>query len=257
MKRSIFALLMLLILPSAGAKAQMIDDFDAFITIYHSPQSSWATAVGELMDSVAGSEGHYWEVLYMAEDVLYDASSPLRNDLLWEHFLRHAVGEKSPLDEPSKERYRSILKLVVRNQQGSVAHNFTYTLADGSQGSLHAISAPYTVIYFYNPDCSYCARVKAQIEATGYLEMLHKKGLVEVLALYPDGDLAGWQRTLSQNPKWWITAYDKEQKINSAGLYDLKAIPTLYLLNSQKCVLLKDPTVETFLGALERILIEN
>lgn len=257
MKRSIFTLLALLVLPLAGARAQAIDDFDAFNAVYHTPLSSRATAVGELMDSKAVSEEDYWAVLEMAEEILYDPSSPLRDDLLWEYFLRHAVGEKSPIDEPSKERYRSMLKLVSRNQQGAVAHNFTYTLADDTQGSLHAISAPYTVLFFYNPNCSYCAQVKTQIEVTGYLEMLHEMGLVKVLALYPDGDIEEWRKDLSNNPKWWISAYDKGQKINAEGLYDLKAIPTIYLLDSQKRVLLKDPTTERFLDTLEHLLAEN
>ena len=174
----------------------------------------------------------------------------MRNDLLWEPVVRHAIGSSSPLDEPSKERYRSMLKLVSRNQEGTAATDFTYTLADGSQGRLYDISAPYTIIFFYNPDCGECARTKAQMEASGYLDMLHNVGLVKVLALYPDGDVSAWRKALPQNPERWISAYDKEQKINREGLYDLKAIPTLYLLDAQKRVIMKDPLVEVLISFL-------
>ena len=304
MKRSIFTLIALSILSSAGAMAQPKEDFP-FVTVPHYIADDWDSkaewvalhfwdkydfsacekrydeatnkrgfatfistlyattpqhsfkAIEAMMTKAASNEEGYWYFLEMAEEALYDPNSTIRNDLLWEQFVRHAVGEKSPIDEPSKERYRSLLSLVSRNQQGAVAHDFTYTLADGRQGTLHTISAPYTVLFFYNPDCGECARTKAEIVATGYLEILHSVGALEVLALYPNGDIEEWRKALPNNPQWWISAYDKRQKINSEGLYDLKAFPTLYLLDSQKRVLMKDPTVETFLGALERILMEN
>lgn len=207
-----------------------------------------------MMNHASKSESGYWYFLEKAEMALYDPSSPMRNDLLWEVFLRHATGERSPLDELSKGRYASQLKLVGRNQQGEVATDFVYTLANGSQGRLHSIKSPLTVIYFYNPGCSECAAVKQIIDSTGYLEELHKRGLVQVLALHPDEDLSEWRSKLSENPKWWITAYDKGQKINREGLYDLKAIPTIYLLDAQKRVIMKDPTVEDFILVLEGFL---
>ncbi|MBO7300216.1 MAG: thioredoxin family protein [Tidjanibacter sp.] len=115
------------------------------------------------------------------------------------------------------------------------------------------IKAPFTLIWFYNAGCGECARIKAQIEATGYLDMLHSAGILEVLALYPDGELENWRKALPENPSWWISAYDKGQVIQRQNLYDLKAIPTIYLLDAQKRVVLKDPTVEVLIGVLKRI----
>lgn len=218
-----------------------------------SPEHS-ARAIEEMMHKASTSEDGYWYFLEMAEVVLYDPSSPMRNDLLWEMFLRHATGIQSPLDDASKVRYRSLLQLVSRNQQGALATDFIYTLPNGRQSRLYAIDAPFTLIWFYNAGCSECARTKAQIEATGYLEALHRRGLLEVLALYPDGDVEAWRRHLSENPEWWITAYDKGEQIHRGELYDLKAIPTIYLLNSEKRVMMKDPTVEDLLGVLAQLL---
>lgn len=223
-------------------------------TLYATSPSYSATAIEQMMQKAAKSVDGYWYFLEMAEVVLYDPSSPMRNDLLWEMFLRHATGNNSPLDDVSKERYRSMLKLVSRNQQGQKATDFVFTRADGSQGRLYELKAPFVVIYFYNPGCSECARTKEQIEASGYLDILHQRGLVEVLALHPDEDLTEWRRRLHENPEWWISAYDKGQKINREGLYDLKAIPTLYLLDNQKRVMMKDPTVEDFVGVLGSLL---
>lgn len=223
-------------------------------TLYATSPKHSFESIEQMMRRAAASEEGYWYFLEMAEVVLYAPESPMRNDLLWEVFVRHAVGEESPLDETSKVRYRSLLKLVGRNQQGSPATDFTFTLPDGTQGRLYDIKAPFTVIFFYNPGCSECARIKEQIVTSGYLEILHQRGVVEVLALHPDEDLTEWRRRLHEMPKEWIVAYDKGQKINREGLYDIKAIPTIYLLDEEKRVIMKDPEVEDFIGVLESLL---
>ena len=45
-----------------------------------------------------------------------------------------------------------------------------------------------------------------------------------------DRDMKAWRDYLPHFPSAWINAYDADLKIKSAELYDLKAIPTLYLL---------------------------
>jgi hypothetical protein len=232
----------------------------AFVDYVHAlrevPSEVALGAAREMMHLAAITEESYWMQLEEAEIILYDPSSPLRNDLLWEAVMRHAIGPESPLDEVSKMRYVSMLTLTSRNQVGTRAANFTYTLPDGQRGSLHKIKAEYTLIYFYNPGCSECKRTKQAILASGVLEHLHRQGRLEVLAIYPDKEVDEWRRYLADNPSWWISAYDKERRLHHEELYDLKAIPTLYLLDSQKSVLLKDPTPEDLNKAIERI-VEN
>jgi len=55
---------------------------------------------------------------------------------------------------------------------------------------------------------------------------------------------ADWKN--SELPDSWIKAYDKETIIQDKQLYDLKAIPTIYLLDGDKTVLLRDPAFEQF-----------
>ena len=64
----------------------------------------------------------------------------------------------------------------------------------------------------------------------------------QVLALFPDEDLTEWQEYRPQIPARWINAYDKGCVVREKSLYDLHAIPALYLLDSRKRVLVKDST---------------
>ena len=72
------------------------------------------------------------------------------------------------------------------------------------------------------------------------------RGKVKVLAVYPDEDMKAWRDYLPHFPSAWINAYDADLKIKSAELYDLKAIPTLYLLDSNKTVMLRDAPVSSY-----------
>jgi hypothetical protein len=60
------------------------------------------------------------------------------------------------------------------------------------------------------------------------------------LAGYPDEDLTAWRDYHSQMPSWWINSYDEDLNISNNRLYNLNAIPSLYLLDSEKRVLIKD-----------------
>ena len=80
-------------------------------------------------------------------------------------------------------------------------------------------------------------------------QLLQEKKLV-LLSIYPDEELDEWKKHLSEFPNEWINGYDKKFTIKEEQVYDLKAIPTLYLLDKDKTVLLKDataPAIEAYL----------
>ena len=54
-------------------------------------------------------------------------------------------------------------------------------------------------------------------------------------------------------PSSWINGYDYTFKLRSSGTYDIRAIPSLYLLDSRKRVLMKDAPTETVLSYLDKI----
>ena len=93
----------------------------------------------------------------------------------------------------------------------------------------------------------------AQLKASQLITQKIKSGEIRLLAFYPDEDLEIWEKHHSDIPAEWINGYDKEQKVKLQKLYDLKAIPTLYLLDADKRVLQKDISIR----ALDRYLPEH
>ena len=87
-----------------------------------------------------------------------------------------------------------------------------------------------------------CSRVKSAFasKVQPLLSEMIRAGRLEVLALYPDEDLTAWRAHAPQVPSSWINAYDAGARISKEELYDLKAIPSMYLLDRDKRVLAKD-----------------
>ena len=72
------------------------------------------------------------------------------------------------------------------------------------------------------------------------LKSVVDKGKLTVLTIYPDSDLEVWQEHLTVLPGWWVNGYDQHCTINEEVLYDIRAIPSLYLFDNDKRVILKD-----------------
>lgn len=175
----------------------------------------------------------------VSEKYLFDANSPYRDDESYISVL-NAVLANPALDEWERVRPQEQLRMSLKNRVGNPATDFRYTLSSGASGSMYGVRAPYTLLFFNNPGCPACAQTMAQLMASEYLTGLVADGTLAVLAVYPDRDLAEWRDHTADFPANWINGYDKSVTIKTDELYDLKAIPTMYLLDRSKKVMLKD-----------------
>lgn len=99
-----------------------------------------------------------------------------------------------------------------------------------------------------------CRTVREEICASDLLSRYIASGRLKVLAIYPDQDLDEWFRYRSEMPSTWINGYDRECVMRSEGTYNLTAIPSLYLLDKDKTVLIKDGAD---ISELERVIVNN
>lgn len=177
----------------------------------------------------------------LADKVLADPNSPLRNDEFYIPVLEALVA--SPyFDEYEKIGPGYDLQMASRNRIGHRANDFRYTLASGASGTLYGLKAEYTLLFINNPGCTMCKQIREAITASPMLKEMIERGRLKVLAIFPDEDLTEWKAYRNHIPAGWINGYDKGCVIRDKGLYDLKAIPALYLLDRDKRVLVKDAT---------------
>ena len=202
-------------------------------SLAHEPMS-------RLMQKASTSRRMFDYFMTLADVVLHDPNSPMRSDEKYIPVLQAAVA--SPFyDEYERMPYHD-LYVAMQNRVGRKANDFTYTLASGHSRRMSDVESDYLLIFISNPGCEMCRGVREQIMASPMLNQLVERGTLKILVLYPDSDLQAWRDHLSDYPVSWINAYDKDQTITRERLYDLKAIPALYLLDGEKRVMAKDCT---------------
>lgn len=224
----------------------------AVYAVGYVPDSLAYKYMPRLMQKASVSKRMYNYFLWLAQTVLYDPNSPLRSDERYIPVLESAV-QSEWLDEYERLPYEYDLEIARKNRVGRLANDFVYTLASGETRRMYSIKADYTLLFISNPGCPMCRDVKEQIISSPMLQELIERKELRVLVLYPDADLEAWREHLSDYPSSWINAYDAEQRIDKERLYDLKAIPSLYLLDNQKRVMAKDCTDVAF---IEKLLSE-
>lgn len=205
------------------------------------PAKTADAAIKDLFVKAETAKTSYLYLADLADKYLYDPNSPMRNEELYISVLDVLIASPT-LDETEKIRPQGRRELAQKNRVGTKAIDFAYTLASGKNGTLHNITAPYTLLFINNPGCHACAETIDALKNAPAISQGISQKKIQILSLYPDEELDEWRKHLSDFPAEWIYGYDAKQTISEKNLYDLKAIPTLYLLDQNKMVLLKDVT---------------
>lgn len=198
----------------------------------------------------------YRYFLDLYKDYLHDPNSPLRNEEYYIPAAEYIVDDKVS-DMATKERAGFDLKLMLKNRIGATAGDFTYLTINGKQGSLYRLNTDFILLYFNNPDCKACKEATAFLEESSAIRQLLKQQTLSILAVYPDEDVSSWQAYKGDIPPLWINARNAGGEVRNKLIYDLKAIPSLYLLDKQKTVLLKDADVKTVVDYLDTAIVKR
>ncbi len=196
---------------------------------------------GKLITDESGHPERQRRLFALAEQYFHDPNSPYRNEDLYIPILEAFIAEPL-LKEGEKERPRYQLERAMMNRPGSLATDFSFLTVLGKRMRLYEMESEYTLLYFFNPDCHDCGRVTHYLLSSPVFSDLQNRGLLKVLAVYPDEDLGAWETHKQELPPTWVTGrYATEEDRQT---FDLPAIPTLYLLDKDKRVILKDAPVE-------------
>lgn len=187
--------------------------------------------------------------LELTERVFYGVNSELRNEELYLP-IASAMAECTLADEATRGRYAFEAANCSKNRIGAVAADFNYTTSEGVRSSLHKTPGENTIIFFSNPGCTACKEIIEVLGQSLTIQKLLDEGKLTIINLYIDEDLAEWHNHMGFYPKEWISCYNHDMEIREGGIYDIRAIPTLYLLDREKRVLLKDCTIQPLLHHL-------
>lgn len=185
----------------------------------------------------------------LMERYLDDPNSPVRNETFFSLYLEKLL-QQSGIGGAERLRAAFKLEMARKNRPGTAATDFAYLDRDGRRHSLYGTAVgKRMLLIFYDPACGHCSEILRQVsESTMLNESMTRKEL-SVLAIYTEGNRTLWNETKVAMPQEWTVGFDLDSIVDRE-LYSIPAMPVMYLLDSDKKVLLKD----AFLPEIESLL---
>ncbi len=206
----------------------------------------------ELFEKQDGSSPVFEESVAMVKRYLFDPNSPVRNEDIYGS-LAEALSVSPCVPDSLRPSYAYDAELCALNRAGTPAADFSFVTRDGAKLRLYDIKAEYTLLFFVNPGCPACAEIIDNLRGNEKIENMVKGGTLAVVDIYIDDDYASWLRHAGDYPSGWRTGYDKSMTIRNGLLYNVRAIPSLYLLDKNKTVIMKDAPEDKVLSYLENV----
>ena len=243
--------------PRSHNKAFMEQNFVNFISIFpYADEQAQQAAVGTLLNKAETDSAAYALLRDIAEKYLYEPNSPMLSEDYYLLFLEHLVNS-TVLGEYGTLRLRRQLEAACKNRPGMTAADFAYTARDGNDNTLHKTATKGDMLLiFYDPDCEHCKEIMGELQADKTLSDAVALGSIKVLAIYSGDDYQLWKDTAASLPAEWTVGYESGA-LQENGLYVLRAMPTLYVLDYNKKVKLKDVLPKQLLHFIRSTPTEN
>ena len=119
---------------------------------------------------------------------------------------------------------------------------------DGKPISLYAKTAPYVVVYMWNPECDHCA-VQTPKLVTLYNQMKDKGFDVYGIAVNTKDD--AWRAAMKKYGMPWTNVFDPTNK-SIYGKYYVDNTPEVYLLNADRIIIAKNLEVDQIMTMIDR-----
>ena len=219
--------------------------------------ADWTAVLNNIpLDVAQKAVGNFYERIYACETAnpssnvfetfveysqryLYDPNSPLRDEDLYLPFVtRYAKYEG--LSEVEKGKYEREARLCGLNRRGTKATDFRFSDRSGRMRNMYDIKAELTLLFFSNPGCSACMDIINVLREDAVISTLINSGKMAVLNIYIDEDIQAWRSYMPIYPENWYNGFDPDFVLRSNEIYCIRAIPSLYLLDKEKNVLMKD-----------------
>jgi len=234
-------------------RAFMEQNFANFVNLFpHADSAALPPSVARLLERAAADAPAFDLLMQIAEKYLYDPNSPMLDEAYYALFLEAFLRSPLPAAD-ARLRPERQLQTVRKNRPGTPAADFAYSDRSGRRRTLRQTALGCELLLvFYDPDCEHCAEILAGLKDDGLLRRRVREGRLSVLAVYADGDRQAWERTLRDLPAEWEAGFDLTG-VQEHGLYVLRAMPTLYWLDGDRRVAVKDMPVEALFERLRRM----
>lgn len=209
----------------------------------------WSKAVGNLYDRALACErkdtaSQVFEAFVdLFQKYYYDPNSPMRNEDVYYHFVSRYASYEG-LTDVEKAKYEREARLCALNRIGTRASDFRFADRRGNIMNLYDIKAELTLLFFSNPGCEACMNIISVLREDPVISSMVASGRIAVANIYIDEDIQAWRSYMPVYPEEWYNGFDPDMVLRSNETYAVRAIPSLYLLDSEKRIIMKDAPEE-------------
>lgn len=175
----------------------------------------------------------------LVQKYLYDPNSPVRNEEYYLPFVSRYASYEG-LSDVERGKYEREARMCGLNRIGTKATDFRFSDKSGKIRNLHDIDSELTLLFFSNPGCSACMSIIEVLKGDQNISSLISSGKMAVLNIYIDEDIQAWRSYMPIYPEEWYNGFDPDLVLRGDDVYAIRAIPSLYLLDEEKRVIMKD-----------------
>ncbi|NNM16036.1 MAG: DUF5106 domain-containing protein, partial [Bacteroidia bacterium] len=172
----------------------------------------------------------------------YETSKIMGMDAVFVHMVENYYTKEKAfwVDETTLFKIRDRAKVLKPILLGKVCPNIVLTDSTGEYHSLHNVKKEYTIVYFWDPDCSHCKTV------TPILKDVYGRNRadIEVFAVCVEIEIDKWKKYIKENELDWINVADPNLRNNFRHDFDISTTPQIFVLDKDKKIIAKRLDVE-------------
>ena len=205
----------------------------------------WSKAVGNLYERALACEKKdtssqvFETFVELFQKYYFDPNSPMRNEDVYYHFVSRYASYEG-LEDVERGKYEREARLCALNRVGTKAADFRFADRRGRMMNLYDVKAEMTLLFFSNPGCEACMQIINVLREEPVIASQIASGRLAVVNVYIDEDIQAWREYMPIYPEEWYNGFDPDYVLRSNEIYAVRAIPSLYLLDAEKRVILKD-----------------
>ena len=151
---------------------------------------------------------------------------------------------KTWLDTAVVRKIKERVIAIKPNLIGNLAPELKLPDSEGNFYSLRQVNAKFTLLYFWEPDCSHCQKTTPILNKDLY-QVFKNKG-VDIYAVLTQNNKEKWMKAIQEYKiQEWTNVWDPTYSSNFRKLYDVTSTPIIYILDKNKKIIAKRLDVES------------
>lgn len=220
--------------------------FNDWITFFRYAHKNVVKAsVSDVMNKAQSNMKNFWMFADAAEKDLYSTEATLPSDEAYVLFVNNII-RSSKVKKDEKLRYQKQIVKINSNQNGNYAPKFDFTNLEGQKQSLDSIKAETIILFFNDPDCEDCNIARLRLATNVNMNKMIDDKKVAIVSILPGKYTKEWAKDASKySDKWIIGAWE-----NADEVYDLRVMPSIYILDAEKKIVTKHMQVNDIINLL-------